>query len=67
MKSTTPLPKLLTPEQVAEVLGVTPRTLTVWRCEDRYDLSYVKAGRLVRYREADVKAFIEKRLHRRAA
>jgi len=27
----------------------------------RYDLSYVKTGRLVRYRRADVDAFIEKR------
>lgn len=53
--------RLLTPAQVADLLGVTPHTLAVWRCEHRYDLAYVKAGRLVRYREEDVQRFIESR------
>lgn len=55
--------KLLTPQQVAEQLGVTTHTLAVWRCTKRYPLPYVKSGRLVRYRPADVVAFIESRLH----
>lgn len=50
---------LLTPQEVAKVLGVTPQTLAVWRCEKRYALPYVKAGRLVRYRVADVEKFID--------
>lgn len=54
--------KLLTSEQVADILGVTGHTLAVWRCTGRYDLPYVKSGRLVRYREADVTGFIERRL-----
>jgi predicted site-specific integrase-resolvase len=54
--------KLLTSEQVADILGVTGHTLAVWRCTGRYDLPYVKSGRLVRYREADVTGFIEKRI-----
>ncbi len=53
--------KLLHPGQVAEALGVSPQTLAVWRCENRYDLPYVKVGRLVRYRDRDVDAFIESR------
>ena len=62
----TTLPNLLTPEQVAEVLGVTTHTLAVWRYDNRYNLSYVKTGRLVRYRECDVQAFIEERLHQQS-
>ena len=51
--------RLLTPPQVAEILGISTQTLAVWRCEGRYPLRYVKAGRLVRYRRTDVDAFIE--------
>lgn len=51
-------PKLLTPQQTAEILGVTVATLATWRCTKRYPLPYVKTGRLVRYREADVLAYI---------
>lgn len=54
--------KLLTPEQTAERLGVLTKTLDVWRCTQRYALPYVKVGRLVRYRESDIEAFIESRL-----
>lgn len=50
--------KLLTPQQVAEQLGVTTHTLAVWRSEQRYPLKYVKVGRLVRYQESDVERFI---------
>jgi len=53
--------KLLTPDEVAELLCVTTHTLAVWRCEQRYPLPYVKAGRLVRYKKSDVRAFIEDR------
>lgn len=56
------LPKLLTPKQAAEALGVKTSTLEVWRCTGRYDLPFVKSGRLVRYRESDIAAFIERRV-----
>jgi len=59
----TTIPKLLTSEQVSELLNVTTHTLAVWRSEGRYNLPYIKAGRLVRYKEADVIAFIERRTH----
>jgi excisionase family DNA binding protein len=49
---------LLTPQQVADQLGVTLHTLAVWRCEQRYPLKYVKVGRLVRYQESEVERFI---------
>lgn len=53
--------RLLTPDQVAEQLGVTTHTLAVWRCTRRYPLKYHKIGTRVRYRQADVDAFIEHR------
>ncbi len=54
------LQTLLTPQQVAKVLGVTPQTLAVWRCEKRYNLPYIKAGRLIRYRQSDLEDFIDR-------
>lgn len=54
---------LLTKEDVSDILGVTVGTLAVWRTTKRYNLPYVKSGRLVRYREEDVQAFITSRLH----
>ncbi len=55
------LPKLLSTREAAEALGVKPQTLEVWRCTGRYALPFVKTGRLVRYRETDIEAFIERR------
>lgn len=54
--------RLLTKEDVSRILGVSVGTLAVWRATKRYNLPYVKSGRLVRYREEDVQAFIEARL-----
>jgi excisionase family DNA binding protein len=53
---------LLTPAEVAERLGISTATLATWRCTKRYPLSYVKVGRLVRYRIADLDAFEISRL-----
>ena len=50
---------LLTPDKVAQILNVTRGTLAVWRCTKRVALPYVKAGRAVGYRPADVRQFIE--------
>ncbi|MFT6510804.1 MAG: excisionase family DNA binding protein [Parvibaculaceae bacterium] len=53
---------LLSPKTVSDILGVTVGTLAVWRTTNRYNLPYVKSGRLVRYREQDVEAFIASRV-----
>lgn len=53
--------KLLSPDEVADILGVSKQTLAVWRCERRYELLYVKVGTCVRYRRSDVDKFIEQR------
>jgi len=52
---------LLSPADAAAYLGVTVGTLEVWRCTRRYPLSFVKVGRLVRYRRAALEAFIVSR------
>jgi len=58
---------LLTPKDVADRLGVSTTTLSTWRCTKRYPLPYVKVGRLVRYRLADVEDFKLNRLQEIAA
>jgi len=50
--------KLLTPDEVSRLLGVTKHTLAVWRSSGRYNLSFVKTGRLVRYHQSDVDRFL---------
>ena len=45
----------------AEYIGVTPRTLEVWRCTKRYQIPFIKVGRLVKYRKSALDAFLESR------
>lgn len=45
---------LLTVDEVSALLNIRPQTLAVWRCTRRYDLPFIKVGRLIRYRAADV-------------
>lgn len=52
---------LLHESVVAEILGVSPGTLRVWRSTGRYNLRFVKVGRHVRYRREDVESFINSR------
>ena len=58
---------LLTRDEAARYLGLTPHTLAVWKCCKRYDLPVVKVGRLVRYRKADLDAFIARHTERNIA
>jgi len=54
---------LLTPEQVAQALGVCQGTLQNWRVNGTYDLPYIKIGRrLVRYRRSAVEHFAASRV-----
>lgn len=59
------LPALLQPNGnlfgnngAATYLGVTPRTLEVWRCTKRHQIPYIKVGRLVKYRQSDLDAWL---------
>lgn len=53
--------ELLTDDQVAKLIGVSTQTLSIWRCKGRYNLPFVKIGRLVRYRRRDVDVWLELR------
>lgn len=59
----TTITKLLTPREVADLLGVSVATLELWRCTRRYSLPWVKVGRCVRYEPVDVRAFLDSRTH----
>lgn len=50
--------RLLTPEELAELVGVSPGTLRGWR-DRRSGPRAVKAGGLWRYREVDVIAWLD--------
>lgn len=53
--------KLLNSTQAANYIGVAPGTLEVWRSTKRYNLPYIKVGRLVKYRKESLDAFLESR------
>ena len=54
-----PLDRLLKPQEVEAVLGVSRITLSIWRHKG-INLPFIKVGgRFVRYRPQDVLAFIE--------
>ena len=53
--------ELLSREQAAQFLGVSKGTLEVWACTKRYNLPYIKVGRLVKYRKSDLIKFLETR------
>lgn len=53
---------LLTRKEAAVYLGVSERTLAIWKCTGRYSLPVVKIGRLAKYRKADLDAFIMSRV-----
>jgi predicted DNA-binding transcriptional regulator AlpA len=52
---------LLNEQQAAQFLGVKPASLQVWRSTKRYELQYIKVGRLVRYRLSALQAFLSSR------
>lgn len=56
--------QLLTPAKVAAILGIAEETLTAWRCTGRQPLPFVKVGRLIRYRRADLTAYLLARMRR---
>ena len=48
---------LLTPERLADEVGVPPRTVAQWRYFNRGP-AYIKVGRHIRYRREDVDAWL---------
>jgi excisionase family DNA binding protein len=52
---------LLTRKEAAEYLGIKPHTLDVWACTRRYNLRFIKVGRLAKYRKEDLDEFLARR------
>ncbi len=63
-----PRPALLTTEEAAAWLGISPFTLAHWRSEGLPHPPAVQLGRrALRYRVADLEAFIERQLEPQSA
>jgi len=58
---------LLDEKAAAQFLDNSPGTLSVWRSTGRYNLPFIKIGRNVRYRRADLVAWLEKRTRQTGA
>ena len=54
-------PDLLSTLEAAEYVGARPHTLEIWRASGRYRIPFVKVGRLVKYRRADLDAWLASR------
>lgn len=50
--------QLITPVQLAEMIGAKVNTLAQWRLTGKYGIPHVKIGDRVRYRTADIRQFI---------
>ena len=48
-------------KQAANYLNIKEKTLDVWNCTKRYNLKYIKVGRLIRYRQEDLDQFLAER------
>lgn len=55
------VPTAVNEGDAAIILGVKPTTLANWRCTGRYNLPFIKSGRLVRYRVVDLATWIARR------
>jgi len=51
--------KLLTPQEIAEVLGVQPSTIYQWTHQGY--IPHVKLGKFVRFRAKDVEKWVERK------
>ena len=52
--------QLLNTSETSQYLGVKRDTLAVWRTTRRYELPYIKVGRLVKYRLTDLDEWLKK-------
>jgi len=52
---------LLTTEQAAELLQISPATLQKWRSTGQENIPYLKIGRLPRYKRSAIEAYITRK------
>ena len=55
-------PKLVSRHEAAALLRIRPQTLACWATTGRYSIPFVKIGRRVMYRLADIERFISDNL-----
>lgn len=53
--------ELLTPDELSQLLGVSVKTLAVWRYTGRHALPYIRCGASIRYQRQAVAEWLEKR------
>lgn len=58
---------LLNEKEAAQILDTSPGTLSVWRSTGRYKLPFLKVGHNVRYRRADLLAWLDARVRQSGA
>jgi excisionase family DNA binding protein len=54
--------RLLSRQEAADYLGLKKETLEVWATTKRYDLPFLKVGRLAKYRLADLEQWLASRV-----
>jgi excisionase family DNA binding protein len=54
--------ELLSRAEAAAYLGVAKQTLAIWASSKRYNLQYVKIGKLVKYKRSHLDQFIAENL-----
>lgn len=50
---------LVTSKEAARYLGVCPATIMKWRVRNRYNLPFIRIGRMCKYRLSDLAKFLE--------
>jgi excisionase family DNA binding protein len=50
--------ELFSRAEAAAYLGVAKQTLAIWKCTKRYNLPFIKIGKLVKYKKSDLDQFI---------
>lgn len=49
---------LLNPIEAAELMGVKPQSLAVWRMNKSSALAFIRVGRCIRYRTSAIEAYL---------
>ena len=49
---------LLTPEQAAQLLGLSVKTLATWRSTGRHALPFIRCGARIRYQRTELVAWL---------
>ncbi len=51
--------KLINRVEAAAILGLRPNTLAIWAITGRYNLPFIRCGRMIRYRASDLDKWLK--------